>query len=799
MGNSQSSTGTPCPSRCAVLCWGSAPPAKDDGEWFGDLPRDKKRKKKSRSQKNVNKMPVVPEESDTVDESNEEDIASLKLKPSEAPPVVGDAALSVVSDAVEKAGSEPNPKRIGRSVSSATDVKTKKKMKTKRQPKAKLTFVNGQFVDLSTEEGKEIVAGGPGSVGGIVTSFESGHSGILGPSSSGEAEEDEPSSRSGSKMFAATRRMSRGKSSFSSTASVTSSVGSTGSLSLPGSALSSTSTDTKDAVTSILALGEGHFLTASTSDRVIKMWKLENASGTLQFIRDFVGHSTAITCLAKVDAKGRFLSASKDRVVKLWDSRFSCDDGNENASAPNQILLATFNNMDKRAIRDITMIEDGTYVRPTDKVDTAMAVAMTKKAMLQGSGSVQKAAQERHILGCSCEFATISGRHPVAKMWSVNHVEQEDGEPLRLGGDVAEVKSEQELKHDTVVESIASVVRKGIVVTGDRMGTVKLWKSAKNVFLPGAGKIWACTRTFSWRLKSELSSVGESMQFAITSLTFLQGNTMFVSGSKSGNLRVWKVEGKKKNGETVRKEEICITGAHSLPITAIQQGPEVNSVENSISFSSASEDGKVLSFSVPVAKIGKSNPCCFNVVNHGIADRYTVGADPTCVTALACLGMPNNAPEVLITGSTNSNGKINVLKSPTTPKQGPGNDSLVLHRRGMEEESLTLYSIAEKICSNDGVESRNRKLQMKSYKNCFVGGDVVTYLVDNEYAISRIDGIILGNILATHLSLFECVTKKGKMLEDNTKAYYRFSSEFMDNGRAGLMKRQTEPNLTKGY
>ena len=41
------------------------------------------------------------------------------------------------------------------------------------------------------------------------------------------------------------------------------------------------------------------------------------------------------------------------------------------------------------------------------KIDMAMAAAMTKKAMKDGSGSVQKAAQQRHILACSCEFATI--------------------------------------------------------------------------------------------------------------------------------------------------------------------------------------------------------------------------------------------------------------------------------------------------------------------------------------------------------------------------------------------------------
>ena len=71
MGNSQSSVegggGGPCPRQCGLLCWGSAPPEKDEGEWFGDLPREKKKKKKkSRSQRNINKMPEIPEVSRVV-------------------------------------------------------------------------------------------------------------------------------------------------------------------------------------------------------------------------------------------------------------------------------------------------------------------------------------------------------------------------------------------------------------------------------------------------------------------------------------------------------------------------------------------------------------------------------------------------------------------------------------------------------------------------------------------------------------------------------------------------------------
>lgn len=271
------------------------------------------------------------------------------------------------------------------------------------------------------------------------------------------------------------------------------------------------------------------------------------------------------------------------------------------------------------------------------------------------------------------------------------------------------------------------------------------------------------------------------MQFAITSLTFLKGNAMLVSGSRSGNLRVWNVDGTKTHGEIVKKEVICVTGAHNQAITAIQQGPQVkDGGSSSVSFSSASEDGKVLSFSIPVEK-NIITPSCLNVVNHGIANRYIVDKDQVSVTALACLNMPEkNAQDMLITGTTHSSGNINVLKTPSIPAQGQS-DALVLHRQAMEEESLTLYAIAEKLSNGGGVESRNRKLQMKSYKNVFLGCDLVSYLVDNEYAASREDAIALGNVLATHLSLFTCVTMKGKVLADDAKSYCRFTCEFSND------------------
>ena len=62
---------------------------------------------------------------------------------------------------------------------------------------------------------------------------------------------------------------------------------------------------------------------------------------------------------------------------------------------------------------------------------------------------------------------------------------------------------------------------------------------------------------------------------------------------------------------------------------------------------------------------------------------------------------------------------------------------------------------------------------MKSYPSCFLGKDVVSYLVDHKYAASKKDAVDLGHVLASHLSLFECVSKKGtKLLVDDAKSFY---------------------------
>ena len=167
------------------------------------------------------------------------------------------------------------------------------KINTKRQPKVKLTFVNGQFVDLQTIEGQEIVEGRYSSssgvqvdrgesgrraaIQGILTSHPSGHCGILGTSSSHTSLSssfiggNRPSSPS--PKLAAAQAMSKMSSltSFSrakSDASTTSIESADSYSSSQMSTFDSDPDDGKNAATSIVALGNGFFLTASKCDRV---------------------------------------------------------------------------------------------------------------------------------------------------------------------------------------------------------------------------------------------------------------------------------------------------------------------------------------------------------------------------------------------------------------------------------------------------------------------------------------------------------------------------------------------------
>ena len=145
-------------------------------------------------------------------------------------------------------------------------------MKSRPKPKVKLTFVNGQFVDFSTEEGQDIIKTALSeedepsiAVGGILTSVKSGHCGVLGFDSRRSSFSRALSDITVTHCISKTNNRSFYGQSHSS-----SSIDSEESMSSHESApySFSSASDSKNAISSIVALGSGYLLTASICDRV---------------------------------------------------------------------------------------------------------------------------------------------------------------------------------------------------------------------------------------------------------------------------------------------------------------------------------------------------------------------------------------------------------------------------------------------------------------------------------------------------------------------------------------------------
>lgn len=474
---------------------------------------------------------------------------------------------------------------------------------------------------------------------------------------------------------------------------------------------------------------------------------------------------------------------STARCVKLFDSRYNCEDA-ENSTE--RVLLGSFDKMDTRQINSIAVINAGSYVRPDAAVDWDMVSAVVKTGVKRGSMAVQRAATERHVLRCSAEFVSCSGKHRVIRVWKILQVE--DQEELGPNDNVCEVSLSQDLEHDSVVESIAARGN-DLILAGERMGNVVLWKRKSNckcgspglvelrtnetlpaiVFLPHgkqANGTWSATRTFSWIPKSDyLRKVDECMALGITALAFVD-DKYFVSGSRSGHVRVWSTEGTRKEGEVSKEAAVSITGAHTGKVTRVQKGPPLSGFH--VSFSSASSDGKTLSFVFQKMAKGNEKPKCFKVVNHN-TNRYLLDRNDISVTTLAPVVLGDRV--ALLTST--SNGYVNLIES---PKSIPSIDALIAYRTRIEQESLNLRHIAYQL--SRGVESNKcRKNVKKSHRDCFSGYDAVTFLVEKQFAATREDAVELAQVLAARLGLYSCI--KGTCLVDSPRSLCRFEAEYL--------------------
>lgn len=84
---------------------------------------------------------------------------------------------------------------------------------------------------------------------------------------------------------------------------------------------------------------------------------------------------------------------------------------------------------------------------------------------------------------------------------------------------------------------------------------------------------------------------------------------------------------------------------------------------------------------------------------------------------------------------------------------------------------ITAYDIASLL--KHGVEVRDRKYRLSTYKNCFIGKEAVDFFIENGYSITREDAVQLGQSIMTETKLFEHVCRDHPFADDNL--FYHFT------------------------
>lgn len=413
------------------------------------------------------------------------------------------------------------------------------------------------------------------------------------------------------------------------------------------------------AITSIAVLGDGYFLTASRYDKSIKMFKHipfeGDISSRFEFVKEFTGHGRGTTALVTLDEKGRFLSAGFDKKVMLWDSRFNCEDDpeeeEEDSRQEPQSLLATFR-MPDRYVHSIVVLDEGSYVRPTDDVDIDMVTAMAKKTVLEGAAAVQRAAVQRETIECSGSFVTASKNCGYVDVWKMAVVKKNEED---ICNDVCEISLAHKLEHDAPIKAIAA--ERDMIVTGDAMGIVWLWQHKKRWSHVGWEKLCKFSRS------ATISSHDEAFKRSITSLCFIQGvgNTgtplnCIVSGSKGGKVRVWDIsKASTAQGEVKRAITSLKVTSDSGSLSGIEKLPsfqDPNTGADCLAFSAATTNGHVISMAV--------YPRDHELVMFHVYDHSSVGDDPKEKVVNLAINSIAVDTDVVITGD--GTGGVHLLK-----------------------------------------------------------------------------------------------------------------------------------------
>ena len=245
------------------------------------------------------------------------------------------------------------------------------------------------------------------------------------------------------------------------------------------------------------------------------------------------------------------------------------------------------------------MLNEGSFVRPTDDIDMTMVVAMARKTVFEGTAAVQRAAIQREIIECSGSFATASKNDKSVSLWNMTIAQK--GEESGNDKNVAGINLANVLKHDTAIGAMTA--RGNTIITGDVIGVVYMWERQQTRIgsLGGfASDGWEKVHKFTpWR-NNVLYTPDEMSEQAILRLCILRNGT-FVSGTRSGKVRVW------DDIESIDEYEVYKNHSNSANVvtrgslTAIQSLPPVkdpNTREECLAFSVASTDGNVRSMTL---------------------------------------------------------------------------------------------------------------------------------------------------------------------------------------------------------
>jgi len=93
------------------------------------------------------------------------------------------------------------------------------------------------------------------------------------------------------------------------------------------------------------------------------------------------------------------------------------------------------------------------------------------------------------------------------------------------------------------------------------------------------------------------------------------------------------------------------------------------------------------------------------------------------------------------------------------------------------EEIQILEPIIKRLTKQTGVVIKDRKFGTKTFKSCFVGKELVEWLIDKKYIDTKEEGIFIGKKLITH-KLVEPLTSKGFEGDFN---YFRFTHITINN------------------